>query len=111
MGSKSGLVALILIVAAMLVGTKFYTDSRFQASQDALASDVAYCRTLRESGGASSPSDRERCDTMWSRDGARNRADETVAMALLGVTALVALIGVVLILRGRRRATTAPDAG
>lgn len=111
MGSKSGLVALILVVAAMLVGTKFYTDSRYQASQDALESEVAYCRTLRETGAAFSPSDRERCDTMWSRDGARNRADETVALTLYGASALIGLIGIVLFLRGRRRATASPDAG
>ena len=103
MGSKSALILLVLVVAAMLVGTKLYTDARFQASQDALEIEASSCGILRQRGGSISASDQERCASLWRRNGERNAGDETIAMVLLGVTALVALTGVVLILRRRRR--------
>jgi len=108
MGTKASFVVLVLIVAAMLAGTKLYTDARFQSSQDAVETEASYCQALRNGGGATTGSDRERCDRLWSRTFARNDRDEMVAMVLLGVTALVALIGVVFILRRRRRAAVGP---
>jgi hypothetical protein len=110
---KGGIVALVLIVAAMLVGTKLYTDSRYESSQLALESEVAFCASLRRSGAAMTPEQAARCDRPWSRNSSRNSADETIAMVLYGATGLVALIGIVMLLRRRRRgqAAVAGDAG
>ncbi len=100
---KGGIIALVLIVAVMLIGTKLYTDSRYEASQAALESELAFCASLRESGAAATAEQAARCDRPWSRDSSRNSADETIAMALYGATGLVALIGIVMLLRSRRR--------
>ncbi|HST36729.1 MAG TPA: hypothetical protein VLK25_08895 [Allosphingosinicella sp.] len=102
---------MIVLVAAMGVGTKRYTDGRYQASQDALESENAYCRALRDAGRPMTDSDREICENIYNRDGDRNDQDEMVAMMLYGATGLVALIGIVLILRRRRPAVAGPEGG
>ena len=105
---KAGIIALVLVVAAMLVGTKLYTDSRYEASQGSLESELALCATLRETGGGT-PEQLERCAHPWSRDGDRNAEAETIAMALYGGTALVALVGLFMIFRARRRGQAAAE--